>query len=149
MAGFCFKTTWLAVRGRTVREVADALDLRERETLDTERVPDYHLWARAVDGELLRAYCYLGERGEVPLVVGEPTAVEIDRGVGVRRREPGMEHWSDDEWDRWHEAIPDEFDVMAIAGRWSVDPSRIDDATVTGDGIFGRPPTGPKGTWGP
>ncbi|PGH45306.1 hypothetical protein COO58_13380 [Micromonospora sp. WMMA1996] len=209
VAGFCFKTTWLAVRARTVREVADALDLRERETLDwatgtdrayrqgvyvaepvpgwvlahgrldlppgldttepgfrdwlrelsrtlgevqffvTERVPEYHLWARAVNGDLLRAYCYIGERGEVPLVVGEPTVVEIERNVGVRRREPGMEHWSDDEWDRWHEAMPNEFDVMAIAGGWSVDPSRIDDATVTGDGIFGRPPTGPKGTWRP
>ncbi|MBQ0896207.1 hypothetical protein KBX37_24455 [Micromonospora sp. U56] len=105
-----------------------------------ERVPDYHVWARAVDGELPRAYCFIGERGEVPLFVGDPTADEIELGIGIRGTEPGWEHWSDDEWTAWYETTPSESDVMAMAGRWSIDPSAIDDDTVTAPGIYGLPP---------
>ncbi|MEU5910210.1 hypothetical protein [Micromonospora sp. NPDC047527] len=201
MAGFSYKTSWLAVPNRTPDEVADALGLCDREVLDwatgtdrayqhgvyvtapvpgwtfahgrlhmppgfdateppfpdwlrllsqqlgeaqffaNERVPDYHAWARALDGELLRAYCFNGERGEVPLFVGAPTADEIALGVGLRGAEPGCEHWSDAEWTAWYDTTPSESDVMAMAGRWSVDPSAIDDATVTATGIYGLPPS--------
>ncbi|MGW5667361.1 hypothetical protein [Micromonospora sp. NPDC003776] len=201
MAGFGFKTSWLAVRDRALGEVADALGLHDREVLDwatgtdrayrhgvyvaapvpgwtfahgrlhmpagfdatepafpdwlrelsrclgevqffaTERVPDYHAWAWARDGELLRAYCWVGERGEVPLFVGDPTADEIELGIGIRGMEPGREHWSDDEWTAWYDTTPSEFDVMAMAGRWSIDPSWIDDATVTATGVYGLPPS--------
>jgi hypothetical protein len=45
MAGFSYKTSWLAVRDRTRDEVADALQLHDREVLD---------WATGTD----RAYQY-------------------------------------------------------------------------------------------
>ncbi|SCL26248.1 hypothetical protein GA0070616_3269 [Micromonospora nigra] len=32
---------------------------------------------------------------------------------------------------------------MTMAGRWSIDPSDIDNATVTANGIYGLPPSGP------
>ncbi|GIJ34976.1 hypothetical protein [Micromonospora sediminimaris] len=201
VAGFSYKTSWLAVRNRTPSEVADALELQDRKILDwatgtdrayqrgvyvatpvpgwtlahgrlhlptgfdateppfpgwlrqlsrhlgevqffaNERVPDYHAWARARHGELLRGYCFNGKRGEVPLFVGTPTADEIELGVGLRGMEPGWERWSDDEWTAWYETTPSESDVMAMAGRWSTDPSAIDDATVTEGGIYGLPPS--------
>ncbi|WP_426503875.1 hypothetical protein ACPPVO_40495 [Dactylosporangium sp. McL0621] len=201
MAGFSYKTSWLAVRGRTPDEVADALALRERDVLDwaagtdrayrhgvyvaapvpgwtlahgrmhlppgfdateppfsgwlrdlsrdlgevqffaNERVPDYHAWARALDGELLRAYCFIGERGEVPLFHGDPTADEVELGIGTRGPEPGREHWSEEEWGAWFATTPSESGVMAMAGRWSIDPNTIDDAAVTTTGIYGLPPS--------
>ncbi|MBO4210029.1 hypothetical protein [Micromonospora echinofusca] len=201
MAGFGYKTSWLAVRDRTPDQVADALDLRDRRVLDwadgtdrayrhgvyvtasvpgwtlahgrvhipagfdateppfadwltelsrylgevqffaNERVPDYHAWARALDGELLRAYCYVGERDEVSLFLGDPTADEIEFDIGIRDREPGWEHWSDEQWDVWFDTTPSESDVMAMAGRWSVDPTMIDDVAVTVTGIYGLPPS--------
>ncbi|MFC0504883.1 hypothetical protein [Micromonospora costi] len=201
VAGFGFKTSWLAVRDRTPGEVANALELHDREVLDwstgtdrayrygvyvaapvpgwtlahgrlhvpagfdateppfpdwlrelsrhlgevqffaSERVPDYHAWARAQDGELLRAYCFIGERGEVPLFLGGPTVDEVELGIGIRGTEPGREHWSDDEWTAWYATTPSEFDVMTMAGRWSIDPNTIDDAIVTATGIYGLPPS--------
>ncbi|WP_433040825.1 hypothetical protein [Dactylosporangium sp. CS-033363] len=199
MAGFSYKTSWLAVRERTVDEVADALALRERQVLGwadgtdrayksgvyvaapvpgwtlahgrmdvpagfdatdprfpgwlcelsrrlgevqffaNERVPEYHAWARAAGGELLRGYCFIGERGDVPMFLGEPTADEVALGVGTRGMEPGMELWSEEEWDTWFATTPSESHVMAMAGRWSVDPNTIDDAAVTAPGIYGVP----------
>ncbi|MTK01218.1 hypothetical protein [Micromonospora sp. CP22] len=67
---------------------------------------------------------------------------EAELGIGIRGMEPGWEHWSDDEWTAWYETTPSEPDVMAMAGRWSIDPSAIDDATVTATGIHGLPPIG-------
>jgi len=201
VAGFSYKTSWLAVRDRTPDEVADALGLHDREVLDwvtgterayqygvyvaapvpgwtlahgrrhvpegfgasdprfpgwltqlslhlgevqffaNERVSDYHAWARARDGELLRAYCYVGDRGEVPLFVGGPTADEVGLGVGTRVLEAGFESWSDEQWAAWYATVPSEKDVMARAGRWSVDPNTINDAAVADVGIYGLPPS--------
>jgi hypothetical protein len=201
VAGFSYKTSWLAVRDRTPDQVADALDLHDRHDLDwatgtdrayrhgvyvaepvpgwtlahsrmhipagfdateppfpdwlrdlsrqlgevqffaNERVPDYHCWARAQDGELLRAHCFIGERGQVPLFIGPPTAEEVELAVGTRDRDSGWEHWSDDEWTAWHATTPFESHVLAMAGRWSINPAMIDDAGVTKPGIYGLPPS--------
>jgi hypothetical protein len=200
VAGFSYKTSWLAVRDRTPDEVADALELHDRDVLDwatgtdraydygvyvaaplrgwtlahgrlqvpagfdateppfadwlralsrslgevqffaNERVVDYHAWARALDGEVLRAYCFVGERGEVPLFLGDRTADEVELGIGTRSMEPGWEHWSDEEWTAWYATKPSESNVMAMAGRWSIDPTTIDDA-IMGAGIYGLPPS--------
>lgn len=70
----------------------------------THRVVELCAWARAREGELQRAYCFTGETGETmwdegARLDGEP---EID-----------PEDW------------PGEEDVMALAGRWSLDPTTI------------------------
>ena len=199
MTGFSYKTAWLAARDRTPEQVADALELHEREVLDwatgterayrcgiyvaapvpgwtlahgrmdlpagldeteetfprwlremslrlgevqffrNERVPDFHTWAWARDGEVLRAYSYLGEHGEVKLFIGAPTTAEIEIGKGTGNPESANETWTDDDWDLWWQTTPSESDVMAIAGRWSVDPRIIEDATMARPGIFGMP----------
>ncbi|MGS2615395.1 hypothetical protein ACVCAH_12850 [Micromonospora sp. LZ34] len=93
----------------------------------THRVVDYHGWGRASDGVVQRAFAYLGERGEVLFQVGEPTADEQALGVAAAYR--ADEPWSeDDEASPW----PDEETVLALAGRWSVDPRTLDGAPVPG-----------------
>jgi hypothetical protein len=119
-----------------------SLSLGEVQYFANERVPDYHAWARASDGELMRAYCFIGERGEVPLFVGDPSDDEVEFGKGTRGGpETGWETWSDEEWAAWFATTPSESDVMAMAGRWSVDPTTIDNAAVTAAGIHGLPPS--------
>jgi hypothetical protein len=195
--GFSYKTSWLAVRDRSLENVADAVELVDRTRLGfaagterayqagiyvapaiagwtlahgarhlslhldatdprfparfsalsarlgevqffaTHRVPEYHAWAWARDGQLIRAYCYIGERGEVPLFVGEPTTAERDAAVGTRMLDGEWERWTDDEWDAWNRTTPNESDVMRMAGCWSVDPNTIDDIQVIGDGLYG------------
>ncbi|NUO59295.1 MAG: hypothetical protein HOV71_11325 [Hamadaea sp.] len=192
--GFGYKTSWLAVRGRTVEEVADALELPRRQTLDwatgvdlaygegvfvatpvpgwtiahsrrglpldaydqgfvewlsglslrlgevqffaSERVVEYHAWALARAGEVLRAYCYVGEQGEIPLFVGDPTADEIRIGKGVLGPVPDSADWSNDEADVWFSTTPSEDDVMLMAAAWSFDPSTLDDQAVPADGLY-------------
>ncbi len=100
----------------------------------THRVSECHQWAWARDGRILRAYAV--EDMEVPLLVGEPTEVETDLGVGTGTA--GSETWDEAQWDAWAATMPDESVVMAVAGRWSVDPSELDDDQVIGEGLFGR-----------
>jgi hypothetical protein len=78
----------------------------------------------------------------VPLFIGDPTSAEIELGVGVRGGPgPESQDWSDEQWAAWFATTPSESDVMAIAGRWSVDPNTIDEAAVTATGIYGLPPS--------
>ena len=81
----------------------------------THRVVDYHAWASAEGGDVRRAFAFLGERGEILFQVGEPT--DDERHVGVPLDNVG---------------VVDEDIVMALAARWSVDPTGIDGAFVTG-----------------
>ena len=90
----------------------------------------------------MRAYCFIGERGEVPLFVGDPPDDEVELAKGTRRGpESGWETWSDEQWAAWFATTPSESDVMSMAGRWSVDPTTIDDAAVMAAGIYGLPPS--------
>ncbi|MFF3563046.1 hypothetical protein ACFYXS_23675 [Streptomyces sp. NPDC002574] len=105
----------------------------------TDRIGECHAWARVDADELTRAYCYIGERDDVPLDIGEPTDVERELGVG-RSRPDGWRDWQDAEWDAWHAATPGEDDVMRIARRWGICPLDIPDDSVTLPGVHGFPP---------
>jgi hypothetical protein len=197
--GIGYKTSWLAVQDATPEEVADALGLQHRRTVDwtegtgaayrqgvfvarpvpdwtiahgrihlpagidatdprfptwlrtlgtrlgdvqyfvTDRIGEYHAWAKVESGELTRAYCYIGERGDVPLHIGEPTDVERELGVGQRWLEDGWQDWQEPQWDAWNAAMPGEADVMRIAQSWSICPLDIPDDTVDAPGIHGLP----------
>ncbi|WP_460067929.1 hypothetical protein [Streptomyces sp. YKOK-I1] len=202
--GIGYKTSWLAVPGVDSGEVADALGLLGRVTMDwdagteaayrrgvfvaspvdgwtlahgrihlgigldngldgdgpallswlgslglrlgdlqyfcTDRIGEYHAWARVEAGRVVRAYCYNGVGGDVPLRLGEPTEIERRLGVGHRWLEEGWENWSESDWDDWHDAMPRERHVMAIARHWGICPLDIPDASPAGDGIYGFPP---------
>jgi hypothetical protein len=86
----------------------------------THRVTELHRWARAVDGELIRAFGYVGQTGEVTSWYGDPDPAE---------RAAGLPETLDDEAT----VLVSEHDVLQVAGAWSVDPTTLS----------GRPAPGP------
>ncbi|WRZ89725.1 hypothetical protein OHB54_12035 [Streptomyces sp. NBC_01007] len=105
----------------------------------TDRIGEYHSWARVEAGRVVRAYCYDNWSDPV-LRIGEPTEIERELGVGLRGQEEGMANWNESEWDDWYAAMPSERHVMAIAQRWGICPLEIPDTPLGGDGIYGFPP---------
>jgi hypothetical protein len=99
----------------------------------THRVVDYHAWAKAVDGRLLRSYAWLGERGQVLQDVGQRTPEEEELGFRFVDRTTVEGDWEGVEFPR-------EEDVMRIAGRWSLNPLEIDAYESKGVGYLGDQP---------
>lgn len=88
-------------------------------TLDTEvqyfathRVTESHRWQRAVRGELIRAFGYVGQTGEITTWFGDPDPAE--RAAGL----PG-------ELDEDTSVLVAEQDVLLVAGAWSIDPTTL------------------------
>jgi hypothetical protein len=196
--GIGYKTAWLAVRDATPEAVADALDLRHRQTMDwtggtdaayrqgvfvarpvetwtlahgrihlpgafdasdprfpdwlrelssrlgevqffaTDRIGEHHGWARAVGGEISRAYYWCD--ADVPLPIGDPTDIERELGVGHRWLDEGWRSWEEPEWDAFLQTVPFERHVMRVAEDWSICPLHIPEESVTEPGIHGFPP---------
>jgi hypothetical protein len=112
--------------------------LGEVQYFRTDRIGEQHGWARAVDGELIRAYFY-GD-GDVPLHVGALTDIERELGVGHRVLEEGWQSWGDQQWAAFFRDAPRERHVMGVAQRWSICPLDIPEQSVTEPGIHGFPP---------
>jgi hypothetical protein len=110
-------TGWTLVAGRWIAANADGLDVaalsaglgRQVQLFVTHRVVELHRWERAVGGELVRSFEYVGERGEITRSYGQPEEVEpnLDTRIG-------------------------EDDVMRVAAAWSVDPTSLDGQPTTG-----------------
>jgi hypothetical protein len=120
-AGFLDKWTPLMTRLAT--------EFIEVQYFSTFPAIDFHAWARALDGKLLRAFA-VGDEG-VLLSKGKPTKEEKNLGLklfelrGVRERAG----------DAGGELIlhPTEEHVMRLAARWSVDPTLLDTAAVASE----------------
>lgn len=101
----------------------------------THRVVEYQAWARFANGELTRAYAWLGEAGETLIDFGNPTDEEIDLGHDFfDSRSPDAD--SEGYWDREDLSAPRETDVMNLAGMWSVDPTELEERTEEGLGWY-------------
>jgi hypothetical protein len=86
----------------------------------THRVPENHEWALADGGKVLRWLRHRGESGEHQQF-GEPT--EIERSLSVIGSD----------------AVIGEGDVFAVAGAWSLDPTRLGEhGTEAAIGTWGR-----------
>lgn len=90
----------------------------------THRVPETHIWVWAESGRIVRAYGYSGERDSVLFDVGPPTAGEKELRLAI----PATE------------TTPNEQTVVEVAGRWSIDPTKLDDEQVEGPGVLGTMP---------
>ena len=119
---------WLLVTGRWLLlradRPADVTGLSAR--LDTEvqffatyRVGELHRWSRAVSGELVRAFGFRGEDGEVTEWRGDPDPAEI--AIGLPAQPPDGQ-----------DILVSEDDVLRLAGAWSVDPKRLADQPAPG-----------------
>ncbi|WP_436528073.1 hypothetical protein [Actinoplanes sp. HUAS TT8] len=79
----------------------------------THRVTELHRWQRAVNGDLVRAFGYVGQTGEVTSWFGEP---------GPAEREAGLPGELDPEEST---ILVSERDVFRVAGAWSIDPTTL------------------------
>jgi hypothetical protein len=121
-------TFWVLATGRWLMRPAIPVDVvalsaelaTEVQFFATHRVTELHRWQRAAGGELIRAFGYVGQTGEVTSWHGEPDAAERAAGVPARLDEDTT-------------VLVGEKDVLAVAGAWSLDPT----------GLAGRPATGP------
>ncbi|GIF08112.1 hypothetical protein Asi03nite_56500 [Actinoplanes siamensis] len=79
----------------------------------THRVTELHRWQRAVKGDLVRAFGYVGQTGEVTSWFGEPGPAEREAGL------PG--EFEPEETT----VLVSERDVFRVAGAWSIDPTTL------------------------
>lgn len=90
----------------------------------THRVVEYHGWLRATQGEIVRRYAYLGERGETLCDEGKRTEEETKLGLIYNDCK-----------------FPKEQDVMRLAGAWSIDPTTLDELKLgKSEGYLGSLP---------
>ncbi len=88
----------------------------------THRVIEMHIWGLAKNGELIRLYGFIGERGE--------TLFDVDD------RSPDASDPKANYWAREDLTFPNEDHVMQLAGRWSIDPTTLEGRELT-DGWVG------------
>jgi hypothetical protein len=132
--------------GRLAAELTDKLQT-EVQYFATHRIVEAHAWARARPGGLERAYLYVGESGEKVLDEGPQSAEE--RALGFAFFDPGSpEAQAAGYWERKDLTHVGEEHVMALASRWSVDPSSLSERNLeVGDGLLGdlgEPPSPPS-----
>ncbi|WP_305786574.1 hypothetical protein [Symbioplanes lichenis] len=123
----------LAAGRRLLNHPADVVDLSERlgtevQQFATHRVTETHRWQRAAKGELVRAFGFVGQTGDVTTWFGDPTPVELELGLPavylvaepVTLEEELAALVAEDTT-----ILVSEQDVLRVAGAWSIDPSRL------------------------
>ncbi len=88
----------------------------------THRIVEYHCWAKALNGSILRIYSYLGESGENKCIEGEPSDFEKQYHLLNTFSEEAVEEGY---YDREDLVFPDEEFVMKIAENWSLSPAKF------------------------
>jgi hypothetical protein len=113
--------------GRVVTPLLQALSKRlgQVQFFATYRVDDYHLWAQAHTGRVVRGFCHY--QGETVWEVGPPTAAELEVGP----------------FDG--DNCPNEESVMQVAARWSVNPCEL--GRLSGGGGVGLLCSPPDPFW--
>jgi hypothetical protein len=114
-------TTWVLAVGRYLLRpdtMIDIVGLSERlhtevQFFATHRVTELHRWQRAAGGELVRAFGYVGQTGEVTAWHGDPDPAERDAGLPAS--------FDDEETT----VLVSEQDVLKVAGAWSIDPTTL------------------------
>ena len=86
----------------------------------THRVSDFHVWMKAVNGTVTRAYGYAD--GDNFIVEGVPTDFEAGLNLVNTFSEEARQK---DYYSREDVTHPNEQTVMDVAANWSVDPSEL------------------------
>jgi hypothetical protein len=121
-------SSWVLAVGRWLLRPSTVVDVTGlSKELDTEvqffathRVTELHRWQRAVAGEPVRLFGYVGQTGEVTSWMGEPDEAELAAGLPPKLEEDTT-------------VLVSEPDVFKVAAAWSLDPTTLD----------GRPAPGP------
>jgi len=108
----------------------------EAQFFGTHRVVDYHSWIKSTNGEIDRAYTYIGESGENTEVLGEKT--EFEKGFNLINTF-SEEAQQDNYFEREDLFYPNEEFVMEIAGAWSINPTTLENRQdLKGLGLIGQ-----------
>lgn len=102
-----------------------SLSFGEAYYFGTNRVVEYHAWAKSTNGKLIRAYGYLGETGETIINEGEISNEELENNLiftDIDVEEPN---------------VVNEEDVIFIAKNWTVYPQMETSNYQTGTGFIG------------
>lgn len=111
----------------------------------SHRLVDYTSWLVAKNGNLTRAVSYVGDDGYLANT-GPVTDIETTLGLGYLSEESlagleGLDFLSD---DPGQPRAPEETDVVALAGAWSVNPLTLGDIDLPPSvgtlGVLNRPP---------
>ena len=129
---------WRLVAGGWVADHADGLDLAalsarlggQVQLFVTHRVVELHRWERAANGELVRSFEYVGERGAITRWYGQPEEVERLPATDTHRVLPLDQP----------DVRVDEGDLMRVAAAWSIDPTSLDGQPATGSLTLARLP---------
>jgi hypothetical protein len=114
---------WLALYGgRADISGLSAVLGTEVQRFATNRVIEAHEWSRAVDGEYVRVFGYVGRSGAVTEWFGDADETEATLGL---TKDP-------DDYDEPPSFVIGEEDVMLMAGAWSVDPTTLDGQPAPG-----------------
>jgi hypothetical protein len=121
-------TSWVLAVGRHLLRpdtVVDVVELSavlhtEVQYFATHRVTESHRWQRAVDGELVRTFGYVGQTGDVTSWHGDPDPAERSAGLPAT--------FADEE----STVLVSEQDVLRVADGWSLDPSKLDGRKAPG-----------------
>ncbi|MBU1497642.1 hypothetical protein KKF34_12280 [Myxococcota bacterium] len=144
---------WVFVVGATLPDFADnrskrnniekmlialSLYFSEVQYFGSHRVVEYHAWAKAKNGSIVRGYAYLGEQGRTLWNVGEKSSSEIELGLNYfNENSPDAD--DDGYWEREDLKFPDEEHVMQIAGKWSINPMKLPVMAIEkGTGFLGK-----------
>ncbi len=98
------------------------------------RVASYASWALAENGKLFR---HLSEADFVTYADVGPVS-EFERADMITSMELAGAEISEADEDEYYDRLPDESDVIEVAGKFSLDPTQLEGATL-GLGLLGRP----------
>jgi len=128
---------WTLVAGRTLPFLPESASVPETEALvsqlsqqfgeaqyfSSQRVIEAHGWVKRLQGKIVRAYAYIGEKGETVVATGPLSAIEPPTLVNTR----SLAAQRDTAYlERPDLTTPTEELVMQIAAQWSVDPTTLD-----------------------
>ena len=94
-----------------------ALLFDELQYFGTHHVVEYNVWAKFLNGKVIRGYCFIGESNEIKWNEGEITTEE--KNLGFDKFPANSDTLSADDFD--YENLPNEEDVLNIAKAWGVD----------------------------
>jgi hypothetical protein len=96
----------------------------EAQYFSSHRVVEAHGGMKAVDGQLVRAYAYVGDQGETVVATGASTPAEPATLINTLSAAAQQDSTY---LERPDLTSPDEELVMHIAAQWSVDPTALDE----------------------
>ena len=108
-----------------IKEILKTLskEFKEAQYFCTHRVVEFHCWMKAIDGNVIRVYSFLGESGENICVEGKASDFEKKyKLINTFSKEAQDSNY----YERTDLIQPNESFLMEVAGNWSINPAELD-----------------------